>query len=290
MALHEDPIIPKHSTFTHTLINHKERQHITRVIAISGGKGGVGKTQVSINLGTALAQQGQEVVLFDADLGLANVDIALGLRVKNTVLDVLQGRCPLQDIFIKGPSGLNVIPGASGKTQLSRLSSQEVFGLIHAFGEIENPIDTLLIDTAAGIDASMLEFCQASQEVMVVICNEPASLTDAYALIKILNQQYQVKKFRIVTNRVRSMKESQDLFAKLTNVTESFLNVNLHLMGSIPEDKLISQCIQKQKAVVEQFPSSNVSLRFKELAKQIVKLPLSKKHAGNLQFFLEQHL
>ena len=160
----------------------------TRVLAVTSGKGGVGKSTISINLAAALALRGDRVVLLDADLGLANIDVLLGLKAKQTLQDVLEGTCELQDILLTGPAGIRIVPAASGVQHMSELSNAERAGLIQAFSALDFESDWLIIDTAAGIAANTLQFCEAAQEVLVVVCDDPASLTDAYATIKVLNR------------------------------------------------------------------------------------------------------
>jgi len=155
-----------------------------KVIAVSGGKGGVGKTNVTLNMAVSLAAQGKRVMVLDADLGLANVDVLLGLRVHKNISHVISGECTLDDILIEGPNGILIAPATSGTRSMVELSVAEHAGLIRAFGELKTPIDVLLVDTAAGISDMVLSFCRASQDIMVVVCDEPTSITDAYAVIK----------------------------------------------------------------------------------------------------------
>ena len=166
--------------------------HSVQVIAVTGGKGGVGKSNVSINMSVCLATMGRRVALLDADLGLANIDVLLGLRPERNLEDVLSGECSLNDIMLTGPGGIRIIPASSGIQRMTMLGSMEHAGLIHAFSEISEQIDVLVIDTAAGISDSVISFVRASQEVLVVVCDEPSSITDAYALIKLLNKDYGV--------------------------------------------------------------------------------------------------
>jgi len=171
-----------------------------KVIAIASGKGGVGKTNVTVNIGVALATQGKKVVLLDADLGLANIDVMLGLHPQFNLLHVLEGDKSLKDIMVDGPSGLQIIPAASGVKKMAELSPAEHAGMIQAFSELDQHIDILLIDSAAGIADSVVSFTKAAQEVIVVVCDEPASITDAYALIKLLSREHGVERFHIIAN------------------------------------------------------------------------------------------
>lgn len=260
------------------------------VIAITGGKGGIGKTTLSVNLGIALAQTGKKTYLLDADFGLSNVDVLLGLKPALTLMDVIEKRATLKQTIIQGPQGLNIIPGASGLSRMIDMDARDYGGIIASFQELAMHIDTLLIDTAAGISDAVVRFAVAANEIIVVVCDEPTSLADAYALIKLLHLQHGVQRFRIVVNMSSSLYEAKKLFAKLTNVTEQYLNVVLHFLGWVPEDDLVRKAIKQQSAVMEAFPSSKAAQCFTELASHVNRLPLPKSHSGHVQFFIEQFI
>lgn len=275
--------------WNYLMVGHaKAKEHVTRVIAVTGGKGGVGKTNVSINLAISAAKSGQRVLLLDADLGLANVDVLLGLKPKRNLEAVLKGECQLQDIILTGPSGLQVIPATSGTQSMVKLSEQEHAGLIAAFSELADSVDLLVIDTAAGISDSVVNFVRAAQEVVVVVCDEPSSITDAYALIKVLRMQYNVDGFRVLANQTRSDAEGVALFKRLVAVTDRFLEVNLRYAGSIPYDDAVRKAVKKQEAVTEMFPGSKVSKAFSKLHADLLDWPYPEGPSGYLQFFVEQ--
>jgi len=259
-----------------------------RVIAVTGGKGGVGKTNVSVNLGVSLAGQGKDVMLMDADLGLANVDVMLGLQPTFDLSHVLEGSRTLEEVFCYGPYGMRIVPATSGIQAMSELSSSEHAGIIRAYSEISTSPDILIIDTAAGISDNVVAFSRAAQEVIIVVCDEPASITDAYALIKLLNRDYGVYRFRVVTNMVQSAQEGRILFNKILKVTDRFLDVALDFAGVIPEDEFLRKAIQKQKAVVEAYPRSKSALAFKKLAIRADSWPIPKSAGGQLEFFVER--
>ncbi len=259
-----------------------------RVIAVTSGKGGVGKTNVSVNLGVALSAMGNRVLLMDADMGLANVDIMLGLSPKYNLSHVLDGQKTLREVIVEGPGGLKVIPAASGVKRMAELSALENAGIVHAFSELSNELDVLIVDTAAGIASSVATFCQAAQEVVVVVCDEPASLTDAYALIKVLNRDYQLNRFRVLANMAQNEQHGRKLFLKLATVTERFLdNVQLEYLGTVPYDTALKEAVQKQVPVTLYNPSSVSAGAFRQIADQVNRWPVPQGATGYIQFFVE---
>lgn len=258
-----------------------------RVLAVASGKGGVGKTNVSVNLGIALSKLGNRVLLMDADMGLANVDIMLGLQTQYNLSHVLDGEKTLREVMVDAPGGLKVIPAASGVKRMAQLTPMENAGIINAFNELDGILDVLLIDTAAGIADSVVSFCRASQEVIVVVTDEPASMTDAYALIKVLSREYNVRNFKLLANMARSEKHGQQLFQKVAKVCEQFLDVQLEYLGTVPFDHDLREAIQKQSPVTVSKPNSMAAGSFKRMAGQIDLWPIPKDVTGYLQFFVE---
>jgi flagellar biosynthesis protein FlhG len=261
-----------------------------KVIAVSGGKGGVGKTNTSLNTAIALGQQGKRVLVLDADLGLANVDVMLGLRVKQNLSHVLSGECELDDIIVDGPAGIKIIPATSGSQSMVDLTPSEHAGLIRAFSEMQTQFDVLIVDTAAGISDMVLSFTRAAQDIMLVVCDEPTSITDCYALMKLLSRDHGVFKFKVVANMVRSAKEGQQLFTKLIKVTDRFLDVAIELVAIIPFDENMRKSVRKQKVIVEAYPQSPAAIAYVDLAKKISAWPIPKQASGHLEFFIEQLL
>ncbi len=259
-----------------------------KVIAVASGKGGVGKTNVSVNVAVALAKKGRRVALLDADMGLANVDILLGIYPKFNLAHVLSGEKSMNEIMVEGPMGLKVIPGSSGIQKMSELTTLEQAALIRAFSEIDQEMDVLIVDTAAGISASVINFVRACQEVMVVICDEPTSLTDAYAFIKLLNRDYTVSDFNVIANMVQTGEQGRKLFQKLCKVTDAYLDVNLQFIGSIPYDLTLRKSVQQQSPVVLEYPKSDISLAITEIAEKIDALPVKYQAGGYLEFFIER--
>jgi flagellar biosynthesis protein FlhG len=261
-----------------------------RVIAVASGKGGVGKTSVSINLAAALVNAGQRTLLLDTDLGLANVDVMLGLSPRFTLADVFAGRCELRDTVLEGPNGLMIVPAASGKRHMTELTPQQHVGLVHAFSELDMPIDTMVVDNAAGIADGVLTFCQAAQDVVVVVCDEPASVTDAYALIKVLSRERGVTRVQVLANQVQHAVEGRQLFEKLERVTSRFLDVTLSYLGAIPRDEWLRRAIQRQESVVDAFPSAPAALAFRDIARRSRQWQSPAAPRGHVEFFIERIL
>jgi len=259
-----------------------------KVIAVTAGKGGVGKSNVSVNLAVALAQMNKSVMLMDADLGLANVDIMLGLHTKYNLSHVIQGTCHLSDIILQGPNGIRVIPAASGTEFMTQLTKAEHAGIIDAFNELTDDLDYMIIDTAAGISDTVLSFTRSSQELIVVVCDEPTSLTDAYALIKVMSKRYEWTRFHILANMVRNIKDGRELFNKLFKVAEQFLDVQLDYLGAIPFDEHVHKAVKKQKPVVLAYPDSLATASIRELAAGVSNWPYNPLLGGNTSFFLER--
>ncbi|NNF60041.1 MAG: MinD/ParA family protein [Gammaproteobacteria bacterium] len=259
-----------------------------KVIAVTGGKGGVGKSCVSINLAVALAQRGKRVLLLDADLGLANVDVLLGLHPQYNLSHVLSGECTLEDIICDGPEGISIVPAASGRRRMADLSPAEHAGLIAAFSELAMNFDVLVVDTAAGIADSVISFSQASQNVVVVICDEPASITDAYALMKVLSTDYAVREFQILTNQTGDAAEGRALFEKIARASHKFLDVSLEHFGNVPYDTCQRRAVQRQQPIAAAFPSASAALAFRALAEHTETWRPPTGSHGRLEFFAER--
>ena len=271
-------------------LRRRRSQRPVKVITVTGGKGGVGKTNISANLAVALSMLGQRVMLLDADLGLANVDVMFGLQPQYNLSDVVSGERTLQEVIVTGPAGVMVIPGASGLSEMANLTPVHHAGIINAFSELTVDLDILLVDTAAGISDGVLRFSEAAHEVLVVVCDEPTSITDAYAIIKLLSCERGVSRFRIVTNMTRQGGDGSGLFEKLLRVTDRFLNVSLDHAGSIPFDDRVWRAVQLQTPFVTAFPTSLAAGALKKLAHRADKWELPTEARGNIEFFVERLL
>ena len=264
------------------------RPEPVQVIAVTGGKGGVGKSCVAVNLATALARDGKRVLVLDGDLGLANVDVLLGVTPRFTLEHVLDGRCTLEEAILETRQGFRIIPAASGVARLAELSTREHLGLVQAFSNLTTGLDVLIVDTAAGIADGVRQFCQAAQQVLVVLRDEPASLTDAYALVKVLRRDHGMMRFRILANMTQNPGDGDALFRKLERVTSRFLDVVLEYAGEIPDDPLVRQAVREQRTVIEAFPSGAAARAFTRLARVAQTWPTASGPRGNLEFFVER--
>lgn len=258
-----------------------------QVIAVSSGKGGVGKSNIALNLAVGLAQKNKKVLLFDADLGLPSIDIMLDLRSQYNLSHVLKGVCPLNKIILNGPYGLHVIPGAAD-ADFTGLTPAQHAGIIDAFNQLTDDWNYLIIDTSAGISDAVLSFTRSVQEVIVVICDDPASLTGAYTFMKAMNKGCHVRHFHILANMMRKIEEGERLFSKLQDMSEQFLDISLNYLGAIPFDEHVYRATKKQKPVVMTFPESPAAKALFKLTAMIDEWPLKLTISGNTSFFLER--
>jgi flagellar biosynthesis protein FlhG len=247
----------------------------TQVIAVASGKGGVGKTNVVANLAVSLSKAGKRVLLLDADLGLGNLDVLLGLVPRHTIEDVLVGTHTLAEIMLKGPAGINVLPASSGVPRLTSLTESQQLMIQEQLADLAAEMDVLLIDTGAGISPNVTFFASSADETMVIISPEPTSLTDAYALIKVLARQFRERRFKVLVNQAKSPREASEVFGKLDVAVDRFLHVSVELVGAIPYDDYIHMAVMQQKAVSDMFPEAPAAQAFKRLAQQVVQWPKS---------------
>ncbi len=261
-----------------------------KVIAVCSGKGGVGKTNVASNIAVALGSRGRNTCLLDADLSLANVDVLLGLQPRFNLSHVVEGGAKLADTILRGPKNIRIVPASSGNFCMTDLPPAAQVGIIQAFSELRDQPEVMIVDTAAGISPSVARFVQAAQHPVVVVRDEPASLTDAYALIKVFSQHYGVSRFHVVTNQCRTTREGRALYGKLARVTDSYLDVVLRHLGDVPQDDYLVKAVQEQRAVVDAYPRSAAGEAFQHIAANIDAMPAAREASGGIEFFLERLL
>ncbi len=277
-------------SFDGAAVDGQEKQSMNssshpRVLCFSSGKGGVGKTSIVTNLGIAMAQIGKKVLVLDADLGLANIDVMLGITPKYSIQHVFSGERSLSDVIMQGPGGIKLLPASSGIQELCHLSESEKLFLLNEFDCLEEPVDIMLIDNAAGISDTVMYFNMAAQARVIILTPEPTSITDAYALIKVLSKRYLIKEFSIVVNWTNSRQEAYKIFRQLTAVADRFLGfLSFHFLGHIPKDTSIPKSVRQQKPALELFPQSRACQGFRQLAENILNLDVS-GNDGNIKFF-----
>lgn len=264
-----------------------------RVIAVTSGKGGVGKTSLSVNLAMEMASLGKKVVIFDADFGLANVEVMLGIRPTYNLLDLIHNNKTMPEIITKGPKDIGFVSGGSGVSELASLDTNSIKLLISEMVKLDKMYDIVIIDTGAGITDSVMEFVMVSPEVLLVVTPEPTSITDAYSLLKVLRRKNEFnplyKTINVVSNRVTNDSEGDEIFNKMNTVSSKFLNTKLEYLGAIPQDKNASMAIIEQKPVVVAYPNSPASRAINELAKRLLNNEQEdyKKKDGIAKVFLD---
>jgi flagellar biosynthesis protein FlhG len=227
-----------------------------RVVAVTSGKGGVGKTSLVVNLGICLAGMGRRVVIFDADLGLANVEVLMGISPPCTLYDFVYGKKSLEDIIVPGPGGIKLVSGGSGFLELANLEHRQRQKLIDSLDYFDRETDFLLVDTGAGISKNVLGFVAAAGEVVVVVTPEPTSFTDAYSLIKVLSNYQVHRRVKLVVNQALDKDEAAVTYKKMETVVSQYLNISLHSLGWVVKDSLLSQSVKEQKPLCMYYPRS----------------------------------
>jgi len=257
----------------------------TRVIAVTSGKGGVGKTNIVANLAYTLTRLDQRVLVFDADLGLGNMDVLLGKAPRYNISHVIKGEKNIDDITVQGPGGMLILPASSGVQQMTELTPAQRIRVLSALDTLMQDIDVLLIDTAAGISSNVMYFNVTAQEVIVVVTPEPTSITDAYALMKVMSLKYQEKKFSLLVNMVSGEAEAKDVYRQLSMVSRRFLDISIDYLGYIPRDGELTRCVRGQKLVREQHPAAAASKSFDVVARHLSASPAPRLPAGYASHF-----
>lgn len=257
---------------------------VARVITVTSGKGGVGKSSLSVNLGIQLSKQGKKVIIIDADFGLANVEVMFGIRPNYNMADLLYRGKNLEDIITAGPYGLGFISGGSGIGELANVSKEDTNLLIQKLYQLDEIADIVIIDTGAGITDNVLDFVVSSSEVILVTTPEPTSITDSYALLKTVNKKEgfssEHTKIKMVANRVESIVEGENLYQKLNIVIDKFLDFNIEYLGSIPTDPLVVKAIMQQKPYSILYPNSIASKAIIDISDTLCNINIDKKNTG----------
>jgi len=261
-----------------------------RVISVTSGKGGVGKSNVVANLALAMSRLGKKVLIIDADLGLGNINVLLGLRPAYTLNDLFSGERGLAEIIVNGPGGIKVIPAGSGTQKYTRLSREERLRLLNELDDLEEDFDMFIVDTESGISDNVVYFTSAAQEIVVVVSPEPTSITDCYALIKLLATKHDERHFKVLINMARDSDEALKTYYRLASVVGRFLDISLDYLGYVCRDDLLIDSVKRQKAVYELYPDSSSSRCFSVLARRICQTPSKIGLKGNIQFMFRKFL
>ena len=265
-------------------------QKPVRVMAVSSGKGGVGKSNIVINLSIALDRMGLRTLIMDADLGLANIDVLLGLTPKYNMSHVLNGQKRIDEVLVNGPGRLKIMPASSGVQELTKLTGEQKLLFLELLEGLETDVDVLLIDTGAGISDTVLYFNLAAHERIIVVTPEPTSLTDAYALIKVLYSKHGERHFRVLVNLAANESMGKSIFAKLSKVADHFLDgLSLDYLGTIPHDTSVTRSVLQQRPLLEAFPEAPASKAFVQVANTICRTRPN-VNQGTIQFFWKRLL
>ena len=256
-----------------------------RVISVTSGKGGVGKTVCVANMAVIMAKQGYRVLVIDADLGLANIDLHFGLNPKFNLNHFFAGEKKLREILVEAKERITILPAGSGIQKYTHLDSDQKIHLMEEIDSLHDLFDVVLIDTEAGISENVTYFNLAAQVIIVVTTPEPTALSDAYALMKLLSTQYKEKRFKLIVNSVVSENEALDVYHKLTLVSSRFIDISVDFLGGIPMDKRFTDSVRKQKTLVEMYPEAEPSLAFAEIIENIELKSEQQSPKGSMQFF-----
>lgn len=266
----------------------QEQRSDTRVLAVASGKGGVGKTNFVVNLAIALQEVGKKAIIFDADLGMANIDVVLGIVPSYTLTHVIRGQKTLQEIVLEGPQGVKFLPGSAGVEDLVQLSEAQIQELIRQWNSLEERFDYILVDTGAGLHSDVLNFLRAADDIVIVLTPEPPSITDAYSLIKVLAQKELKADVHMVVNQVDHEEEGRQIFKRISRVAQDFLSLNLRFLGAIPADDKVGAAVKRQKPFLLVYPNTVASKGIRTIVQRLLDEP--EKPAGGMKQFLTKML
>ena len=266
-----------------------ERQPL-RVIAVTSGKGGVGKTNMSANLAALAARSGKRVLIIDADLGLANVDILFGIKPMHHIGDLLTEGADANEVLAQAAPNIKILPAGSGVQSLTELDRKDKLRLIAALDKLEDQFDLVIIDSGAGIGDNVLFFVGIAQEVVLVLAPEPTSLVDAYAVVKVLSQQAGIRNFAVVINPVVDEMPARDMFQKLSTVTGRFLTAKLRHLGYVPRDENVHRAVMAQRPVVDLFPMAPASRAIVDVAERLFGEPAPQILEGGMKVMWQRLL
>jgi len=259
----------------------------TRLVTVTSGKGGVGKSNFTLNFALGLIEKGQKVVIFDVDVGFANLDVLMGISSKHNLLELLEPGRTVSDIMEKGPNGLEFIPGGSGFTQLMQLDDEKLDTLFSRLEDLQGYADTILFDTGAGVSNESMRFMLASDEVLLVTTPEPTAITDAYAVIKMIHSKNPQTNIRLVINRVSSEKEGKGTADKLSMVAKRFLDMELTTLGYVHDDGIVTKAVKQQKPFFLSYPHSQASKGIRDLVNSYLRADHRKADTvGGIRGFL----
>ena len=260
-----------------------------RVISVTSGKGGVGKSNVTINLAVALANEGKKVLVIDADLGLGNIDVLLGMKPSHTLNDVFSGTKRLSEIIVEGPGGIKLVPAGSGIQTYTSLDRKDRLRLMDELDALEEDFDIVIIDTESGVSENVTYFASAAQEILLVVSPEPTSIADVYALIKVLTTRHNERHYKVLVNMTRNSEEGMAVFKKLAHVVNRFLDVSLDYVGCVVRDDRLLDAVRRQRPVMELFPRSAAAHCFAGLARNMAASPVVQRAKGNIQFLFSKY-
>jgi len=255
------------------------------VIAVTSGKGGVGKTNIAVNLSVALGARGARVLAIDADLGLANMDIVMGLAPTYTTAELVRGDAHIDEVLVQGPQNVWLLPGASGQYDLANLTDVQRQDFFTAVDTLEDRFDVVVVDTGAGVGSNAIGFASAAKEIIVVVTPEPTSVADAYGMLKVLCTRCGVRRVKVLTNLVQGEREGEQVFRRLANLAARFLSISLDHIGSVPRDASIGRAVMRGEPAMSAFPTAAASRALEGIAERLLESEDRDERQGAMRLF-----